>query len=64
MILCALGVYSYILQIGILLRFNHSFLAHLAEGNVSFCLHFASVVRPTLAFFKESSSLKLLNGFC
>jgi len=26
------------------------FLAHLAKGNVSFCHHLASVVRPLLSF--------------
>ena len=44
-----------------------TFLAHLAEGNVSFCHHFASVVvcRPSSVvrkLFQKSSPLKLLHG--
>ena len=45
--------------------FMKLFLAHLAEGNVSYCHHFASVVRPSsnVKFFQKSSPLKLLNWF-
>ena len=35
-----------------------AFLAHLTEGNVSFCHHFASVVRPTLTFSKKIFSFE------